>query len=100
MEADRIALAFAHDPNFAVSLSGVRGFPHQIVAVYRHMRPQARLRFVLADDRHESRVSYFRRLASARRSSVARHHQLSARARLSPPIDSRPFSASALGVRS
>jgi superfamily II DNA or RNA helicase len=50
MEAHRIALAFAHDPNFAVSLSGVRGLPHQIVAVYRHMLPQARLRFVLADD--------------------------------------------------
>ena len=50
MEAHRIQHAFAHDPNFAVSLSGVRGLPHQIVAVYRHMLPQARLRFVLADD--------------------------------------------------
>lgn len=49
-EAHRIDLAYAHDPNFAVSLSGVRGLPHQIVAVYRHMLPQARLRFVLADD--------------------------------------------------
>jgi superfamily II DNA or RNA helicase len=50
IEAHRIQLAFAHDPNFAVSLSGVRGLPHQIVAVYKHMLPQARLRFVLADD--------------------------------------------------
>ena len=50
MEAHRITLAYAHDPNFAVSLSGVRGLPHQITAVYRHMLPQARLRFVLADD--------------------------------------------------
>lgn len=50
MESHRIALAYAHDPNFAVSLSGVRGLPHQIVAVYRHMLPQARLRMVLADD--------------------------------------------------
>jgi hypothetical protein len=50
MEAHRIALAYAHDPNFAVSLSGVRGLPHQITAVYQHMPPQARLRFVLADD--------------------------------------------------
>jgi superfamily II DNA or RNA helicase len=49
-EAHRIELAYAHDPNFAVSLSGVRGLPHQITAVYRHMLPQARLRFVLADD--------------------------------------------------
>ena len=50
MESHRIDLAYSHDPNFAVSLSGVRGLPHQIVAVYRHMLPQARLRLVLADD--------------------------------------------------
>jgi superfamily II DNA or RNA helicase len=50
VEARRIELAFTHDPNFAVSLSGIRGLPHQITAVYRHMLPQARLRFVLADD--------------------------------------------------
>ena len=31
-------------------MSGIRGLPHQIEAVYRHMLPQARLRFVLADD--------------------------------------------------
>lgn len=50
VESRRIELAYAHDPNFAVSLSGVRGLPHQIVAVYKHMLPQPRLRFVLADD--------------------------------------------------
>ena len=50
VEAHRIELAYAHDPNFAVSMSGVRGLPHQIVAVYKHMLPQAGLRFVLADD--------------------------------------------------
>lgn len=50
VEAQRIRLAFAHDPLFAVSLSGVRGLPHQIEAVYRWMLPQPRLRFVLADD--------------------------------------------------
>jgi superfamily II DNA or RNA helicase len=50
VEAQRIRLSFAHDPLFAVSLSGVRGLPHQIEAVYRHMLPQPRLRFVLADD--------------------------------------------------
>jgi len=50
LESYRIDLAYAHDPQFAVSMSGVRGLPHQIVAVYRHMLPQARLRFVLADD--------------------------------------------------
>ncbi len=31
-------------------MSGIRGLPHQIIAVYRHMLPQTRLRFVLADD--------------------------------------------------
>lgn len=50
IEAQRIHLSFAHDPLFAVSMSGVRGLPHQIEAVYRHMLPQPRLRFVLADD--------------------------------------------------
>ncbi len=50
VEARRIQLAYAHDPMFAVSLSGIRGLPHQIDAVYKHMLPQARLRFVLADD--------------------------------------------------
>jgi superfamily II DNA or RNA helicase len=49
-EGHRIKLSFAHDPLFAVSMSGVRGLPHQIEAVYRHMLPQPRLRFVLADD--------------------------------------------------
>lgn len=50
VESHRIRLAFAHDPYFAVSMSGVRGLPHQLEAVYRHMLPQPRLRFVLADD--------------------------------------------------
>ncbi|MDG9711664.1 helicase-related protein [Streptomyces sp. DH10] len=50
VESQRIKHAFAHDPLFAVSMSGVRGLPHQIEAVYRHMLPQPRLRFVLADD--------------------------------------------------
>lgn len=50
VESKRIELAYAHDPNFAVSMSGVRGLPHQIIAVYQHMLPQPRLRFVLADD--------------------------------------------------
>jgi hypothetical protein len=50
VESHRIRLAFAHDPYFAVSLSGIRGLPHQIEAVYRHLLPQPRLRFLLADD--------------------------------------------------
>ncbi len=50
MEATRIRLACAHDPHFAVSMSGVDALPHQLEAVYDRMLPQARLRFVLADD--------------------------------------------------
>jgi superfamily II DNA or RNA helicase len=50
VESHRIRVAYAHDPYFAVSLSGIRGLPHQIEAVYRRLLPQPRLRFVLADD--------------------------------------------------
>ncbi len=50
IESARIRLAYAHDPQFAVSLSGIRTLPHQIEAVYQKMLPQPRLRFLLADD--------------------------------------------------
>ncbi len=50
IESTRIRLAYAHDPQFAVSLSGIRTLPHQIEAVYQVMLPQPRLRFLLADD--------------------------------------------------
>jgi superfamily II DNA or RNA helicase len=50
VESARIRLAYAHDPHFAVSLSGIRTLPHQIEAVYLKMLPQPRLRFLLADD--------------------------------------------------
>lgn len=50
VESARIRLAYAYDPHFAVSLSGVEALPHQIEAVYDRMLPQARLRFLLADD--------------------------------------------------
>jgi superfamily II DNA or RNA helicase len=50
MESERIRLAYAHDPHFAVSLSGVEPLPHQLEAVYERLLPQARLRFLLADD--------------------------------------------------
>jgi len=49
-EARRIRLAYAHDPYFAVSMSGIAPYPHQLEAVYEAMLPQARLRFLLADD--------------------------------------------------
>lgn len=50
VESARIRLAYAHDRQFAVSLSGIRTLPHQIEAVYERMLPQPRLRFLLADD--------------------------------------------------
>jgi hypothetical protein len=50
VESARIRLAYAHDKHFAVSLSGIQTFPHQIEAVYLKMLPQPRLRFLLADD--------------------------------------------------
>jgi len=50
IESARIRLAYAHDRQFAVSMSGIRTLPHQIEAVYMKMLPQPRLRFLLADD--------------------------------------------------
>src|SRR5713101_5518731 len=50
VEAARIRLAYSFDPFFAVSPSGVQALPHQLQAVYERMLPQARLRFLLADD--------------------------------------------------
>ena len=50
IELARIKTAFAYDPHFAVSLSGVRPLPHQLEAVYERILPQVRLRFLLADD--------------------------------------------------
>ncbi|MGQ9563912.1 MAG: helicase-related protein [Thermogutta sp.] len=50
VESARIRLAYAHDKQFAVSLSGIRTLPHQIEAVYQKMLPQPCLRFLLADD--------------------------------------------------
>jgi superfamily II DNA or RNA helicase len=50
VESARIRLAYTHDRQFAVSLSGIRTLPHQIEAVYLKMLPQPRLRYLLADD--------------------------------------------------
>lgn len=56
IESARIRLAYAHDEQFAVSLSGIRTLPHQIEAVYERMLRQPRLRFLLADDPHRAAV--------------------------------------------
>lgn len=50
METTRIRFAYSFDPFFAVSMSGIQALPHQLQAVYERMLPQARLRFLLADD--------------------------------------------------
>jgi superfamily II DNA or RNA helicase len=50
VESSRIRLAYAHDPYFAVSLSGIEALPHQLEAVYEQMVPQSQLRFLLAHD--------------------------------------------------
>jgi hypothetical protein len=67
VEAARIRLAYSFDPFFAVSMSGVQALPHQLQAVYERMLPQARLRFLLADD--HGRVT-------AEGTETARRHQL------------------------
>ena len=50
VEALRTHLAHAFDPQFAVSVSQVDPLPHQLDAVYRHLLPLPRIRFLLADD--------------------------------------------------
>lgn len=49
-EALRTHLAHAFDPQFAVSVSQVDPLPHQLDAVYKHLLPLPRVRFLLADD--------------------------------------------------
>jgi len=46
----RMRLAYTFDPHYAVSVTQVDLLPHQVDAVYRHILPQARVRFLLADD--------------------------------------------------
>ncbi|GIV15258.1 MAG: helicase [Armatimonadota bacterium] len=49
-DALRMRLAHAFDPHYAVSVSQVDLLPHQVDAVYRHILPLPRIRFLLADD--------------------------------------------------
>lgn len=50
VEAQRIRIAYQFDPLFAVNSSVVDILPHQVDAVYRHLLPMPRIRFLLADD--------------------------------------------------
>ena len=50
VEALRTHLAHTFDPQYAVSVSQVDPLLHQLEAVYKHMLPLPRIRFLLADD--------------------------------------------------
>jgi superfamily II DNA or RNA helicase len=49
-EGERLAFGHLANPAFAVESSLIDPLPHQRLAVYQHLLPQARLRFLLADD--------------------------------------------------
>jgi hypothetical protein len=49
-EAHRLAYGYIFNPAFATETSRIDPLPHQRLAVYEHMLPQPRLRFLLADD--------------------------------------------------
>ena len=50
VEGYRLAFGHQFNPAFATETSIIDPLPHQRVAVYEHMLPQPRLRFLLADD--------------------------------------------------
>lgn len=50
VEGHRLAFGHQFNPTFAAEISLIDPLPHQRVAVYEHMLPQPRLRFLLADD--------------------------------------------------
>lgn len=49
-EAERLSFGHLFNPTFATEISLIDPLPHQRIAVYEHMLPQPRLRFLLADD--------------------------------------------------
>jgi superfamily II DNA or RNA helicase len=49
-ESERLTFGYLFNPTFATEISIIDTLPHQRVAVYDHMMPQTRLRFLLADD--------------------------------------------------
>lgn len=49
-EAHRLAWGHQANPGFAIETSIIEPLPHQRIAVYQHLMPQTRLRFLLADD--------------------------------------------------
>ncbi len=49
-EGERLTYGHLFNPAFATEISKIDPLPHQRIAVYKHMLPQSRLRFLLADD--------------------------------------------------
>ena len=49
-EGERLTYGHLFNPAFAAEISLIDPLPHQRIAVYEHMVPQSRLRFLLADD--------------------------------------------------
>lgn len=49
-EGERLSFGHLFNPAFATEVSMIDPVPHQRIAVYQHMLPQSRLRFLLADD--------------------------------------------------
>ena len=49
-EGERLAYGHLFNPAFATEISMIDPLPHQRIAVYDHMLPQPRLRFLLADE--------------------------------------------------
>ncbi len=50
VEAERLGLAYEHDPYFSLSIARVDPLPHQLEAVYEYFLALPRIRFLLADD--------------------------------------------------
>ncbi len=48
--SERLNYGFMTNPTFATETALIDPLPHQRIAVYQHMLPQPRLRFLLADD--------------------------------------------------
>lgn len=50
VEGERLTYGHLFNPTFAAEISLIDPLPHQRLAVYDHLLPQTRLRFLLADD--------------------------------------------------
>jgi hypothetical protein len=50
VESERLSLGHLANPTFGAELAQIDPLPHQRLAVYQHLLPQTRLRFLLADD--------------------------------------------------